>query len=286
MTLRYVLLNVVVQFVWALGFLLIKVGLGQFPPIFLMAARFAIATAVLIWFVRPPFGMMRRIFVIVLLSATIPYSAIFTGLKYLDASTAILLIQTEVPFLAVFGAVLLGEKLGVRRVLGMALAFAGVALIIGQPRMQESVTPVVLIITGAISWGLGQTLIRKLGHVGGMRLLAWVGCFTFPQLLISSLIFETGQIEALLTVEWQDVALLGYLGLVMTAFGYSLWYKILATCEVNQVAPFILLNPVFVVIGGVWLLGDELSAITVAGGLLVVAGIAVVSIVRKQAQPA
>jgi len=281
MTLRQVLLNLLVQLIMASGFLLIKVGLGHFPPIFLMAVRFAIATLVLIWFVKPPVGMLWRIFVIVIFSATIPYSAIFTGLQFLDASTAILLIQVQVPFMAVFGAVLLGEKLGMRRISGMAVAFVGVALIIGEPRLEGSLVPVALVIGGAISWGFGQTLIRKLGDIGGMRLLAWVACFTFPQLFVSSFIFETGQIEAIMTAGWSDWAVIGYLGLFMTAFGYSLWYRVLAECEINQVAPFVLTNPVFVVIGSVFFLGEQLTVFTVLGGFFVVAGIGVVAIVRQ-----
>jgi len=269
MTLRQVLLNLLVQLIMASGFLLIKVGLGHFPPIFLMAVRFAIATLVLIWFVKPPVGMLWRIFVIVIFSATIPYSAIFTGLQFLDASTAILLIQVQVPFMAVFGAVLLGEKLGMRRISGMAVAFVGVALIIGEPRLEGSLVPVALVIGGAISWGFGQTLIRKLGDIGGMRLLAWVACFTFPQLFVSSFIFETGQIEAIMTAGWSDWAVIGYLGLFMTAFGYSVWYRVLAECEINQVAPFVLTNPVFVVIGSVFFLGEQLTVFTVIGGLFV-----------------
>ena len=281
MTLRQVLLNLLVQLIMASGFLLIKVGLGHFPPIFLMAVRFAIATLVLIWFVKPPVGMLWRIFVIVIFSATIPYSAIFTGLQFLDASTAILLIQVQVPFMAVFGAVLLGEKLGMRRISGMAVAFVGVALIIGEPRLEGSLVPVALVIGGAISWGFGQTLIRKLGDIGGMRLLAWVACFTFPQLFVSSFIFETGQIEAIMTAGWSDWAVIGYLGLFMTAFGYSVWYRVLAECEINQVAPFVLTNPVFVVIGSVFFLGEQLTVFTVIGGLFVIAGIGVVAIVRQ-----
>jgi len=120
-----VLLAISVPIIWGLGFTLAKVAFVyvSFPPVLLMSFRFALKALVLAWFVRPPWGYMRRIFWIALISANIQYSLMFSGLNGLDASLAVIVVQLEAPFLALLATVFLKEHLGWWRALGMALAF-------------------------------------------------------------------------------------------------------------------------------------------------------------------
>ena len=78
-------MGVTVALVWGMGFVFSKAAIAHFPPILLMAFRFSVTALVLIWFVRPPMGHMRALFVISLISAALQYSLTFTGLKGLDA---------------------------------------------------------------------------------------------------------------------------------------------------------------------------------------------------------
>ncbi len=122
---------------WGVGFTLAKAGLGEFPPLFLMSMRFSLSAVLLCWFFPPPVGQLRAIFIVALVSATIQYGLTFTGLAGLDASTAVLLVQLEVPFGALLAAIFLNDKLGWKRTLGMALAFFGVSLIAGAPNIRK-----------------------------------------------------------------------------------------------------------------------------------------------------
>jgi O-acetylserine/cysteine efflux transporter len=69
-----------------------------------------------------------------------------------------------------------------------------------------------------------------------------------------------------------------YLGLVMTAFGYALWYHLLGRNDVNQVMPFLLLLPVTAVAGGVLFLDETLTSNIVAGGALAIGGVAIINL--------
>ena len=278
------LLALTVAIVWGLGFPFAKAGLGQLPPIFLMGLRFTLAALVLIWFVRPPWGYLGRIFGIVVIGGTIPYSLIFSGLGQLDASTAVLVVQLQVPFMAVFGWLMLGEQFGWRRLFGMVLAFVGVALIAGQPALGSSLVPLFMVISGGTCWAFGQALIRRLApRLGGLQLIAWVAALVSPQLFIASYLFERGQIDGLLAADLQGWTVILYLGLVMTAFGYALWYRLLARCEVNQVGPFLLLQPVVAVVASVLFLSESPTLPTLVGGVIVIAGVAIITIRPKQA---
>lgn len=277
-------LAVTTMLVWGLGFPFAKAGMAQFPSILLMAMRFTVAALVLVWFVRPPWAYLWRIFGIVVVGGTIPYSLIFSGLGHLDASTTALVVQLQVPFLAFFGWLLLKEKFGWSRFVGLVMAFVGVAMISGQPAMRPDLLYLGMVVVGGAFWAMGQTLIRIVApRVGGLQLIAWVAVLVAPQLLISSLIFEDGQWQAIRTAGWGDWGAVAYLGFVMTAFGYTLWYKLLSRCEVNQVGPFLLLQPAIAVLGGMLMLAEAPSWVTLAGGGVIIAGVAMTTRQRATA---
>ncbi len=270
---------IAVQILWGFGFAMSKVGLGPFPPLFLMGMRYGLAALVLVWFVRPPSGMMWKVFAAAVVSGTITYGLVYSGLRDLYASTATLLTQLQVPFLALLGVVLLKEKLSLRGMLGMAFAFGGVVLITGEPRIQGNLGPVFVVVAGSLFWALGQIMIRRLGGgIGGMRLLAWIATFASPQLLVGSFILEEGQFVALAEAGWKDWGVILYLGLAMTALAYSMWYHVLGRCEVNRVAPFLLLNPLAAIVSSVVFLGEDLTLMITVGGVIIILGIGIMTI--------
>lgn len=202
---------------------------------------------------------------------------ILTGLRGLDASTGSLVVQLEVPFGALLAWMVFADRLGWRRAFGMLLAFAGIALIAGEPGYEDNLASILLVAGGAFTWAVGQIMIKKLGVVGGFTLIAWVAVLAAPQLFVASWLFEDGQAQAIANappVVWLAIV---YLGLVMTALGYALWYRLLGRYDVNQVMPFLLLLPVTAVVGGVVLLGETLTANIIAGGVLAVGGVAVIN---------
>ena len=96
MQLRHLLIALLVPLTWGFGFALAKAGLDHFPPLLLMSMRFAIAAAVLVWFVPVPRNQWRNLTIIALVSATMQYGLTFSGLARIDATPAVLLVQSEV----------------------------------------------------------------------------------------------------------------------------------------------------------------------------------------------
>ena len=72
-----------------------------------------------------------------------------------------------------------------------------------------------------------------------------------------------------------------YLGLIMTALGYYFWYTLIRSYTIEKIAPFLLLLPVFSLIGGVLFLGEVISGSKMLGGLIVILGVAFVSLEKK-----
>jgi O-acetylserine/cysteine efflux transporter len=261
---------------WGMGFTLAKAGLGEFPPLFLMSMRFTLSALLLCWFFPPPVGQLGAIFSVALVSATIQYGLTFTGLAGLDASTAVLLVQLEVPFGALLAAIFLNDRLGRKRTLGMALAFFGVSLIAGAPNLRKQLFSAFLVMSGALTWSVGQVMIKKMVTVTGFQLIAWVAVFAGPQMFISSLMLEKGHLAALKNASLVGWGTVVYMGVVMTALGYAIWYHLLKKYEVNQVMPFLLLLPVSSILGAVLFLGERPDIRTLIGGVFIVVGVAAI----------
>lgn len=279
------LMGITVAVTWGMGLTFAKAGMDQFPPIMLIALRFTVTALALVWFVKPPIGMMRKIFVISFVIGAVQYSLTFTGLNGLDVSLAAIIIQMEVPFATLMAVIFLGDRVGGWRIAGMAVAFTGVILIAGQPGVQNDLTPFFLLLGGTITWAYGNILVKKLGNsLGGFQLIAWVAVFTAPQLFIASFLLEDGHMEALANADILGWGTVLYLGLIMTAFGYGLWFHLIAHNPVSHVMPFLLLLPVAAGAGAILLLGETPTASTLGGAALVLGGVALI-LYRQMRQP-
>ena len=271
---KQILLALVVPITWGLGFTLAKIGMEQFPALLIMTIRFGIAGLILVWFTKPPWGYMREIFVVALIGSTIQYGLTYNGLKGIDASTAAILVQLEGPILALMGAFLLKEKLGLTRVLGMGLAFIGVLIIVGEPRLDGHLDSVLLLVTGSAVWAVAQIMISRLKDLSGITILAWVAIMATPQMFLASLIIEEGQWAAVTTASLLDWSIILYLALIMTVIGYSIWYHLLSSVDVSKVSPFLMLLPITSIIAGIVLLDEKITTAMLTGGLMIMFGVA------------
>ena len=269
-----ILLALIVPITWGFGYALTKIGMDQFTPLLLMSLRFGIAGLILVWFTKPPWEYMRELFIIALIGSTIQYGFTYYGLKGIDVSTASILVQLEGPILVLLSTLILKERLGWPRALGMGLAFIGVIVIVGEPRLNDNLDSVALVITGAVFWAIAQIMISRLKSLSGITILAWVAIIATPQMLLISLVIEEGQWESIKTANLIDWSIVFYLSFIMTVIGYSVWYHLLRICDVSKISPFLMLLPVTSIIAGIVLLGEKFTVAMGIGGVLVMGGVA------------
>lgn len=276
-----VCIAILIASIWGLGFVVAKAAMDHFSPILLMALRFMLTTGCLILFFRPPLSLLKKLFWIALISATLQYSLTFSGIQGMDASTSALLIQLEVPFGLLMACVLLGEKISLKQTMGILIAFSGAILIVGEPTLSNDLSSVMLLISGAFTWAVGQVMIKKLGQVNGFMLISGVALVATPQLFIASLLLESNQLAQIKSAPLEAWLAVFYLALMMTALAYALWYRLLARYSVNQVMPFLLLLPVVSVAGGIFFLDESLTVKIAIGGLMAIIGVALITIQRS-----
>jgi len=258
---------------WALCYVFAKPALVHFPPLFMVALAYAISAAILLPKTLASVTPWWAMFAIAAFGGSVQSSLIFWGLKGLPASTAILVVQSQVPFAILCAWVLCGERPSLRRMLGVGIVLCGIVLVAGAPEAIGAPWPLASVLLGTLSWGVSQAMIRMLGRDDGPTTIGALTAYAAPQLLVASLLFESGQVEALRSATlavWIAVLVLAIGGYVVA---YSIWYALMKIYRVDQVTPFALLMPVVGVLAGALLLSERLSTSALVGGLIVLAGL-------------
>lgn len=282
----HILLALLIMLIWGLNFVMAKIGLAEFPPLLLVGLRFTLVAVLLVAFVPVPRDKLPQILAVSVVMGSLHFSLMFTGFAAVDASVAAIAVQIQVPFSSLLAAMFFGDKLGWRRAVAMVVAFAGIAIVAGEPRMETKLAPLAMIIAASFLWAIGSFQVRQMGKMNEFSMNAWMAVFTAPQLFIASALFESGQIDAIANASWAAWGAIAFMAIFVTIVGYGLWYYLLPRYPVNQTMPFILLMPVFGVLFGVWLLDEVLSWQMVAGGALTLAGVGVIILRRpKLAEP-
>ena len=276
MTLADGLIALLVAVFWGLNFAVSKSGLEQFPPLFMIALRFGLVAALLVPFVPRPRGRMKEIALFSVTLGFLHFSLMFNGLARVDAAVAAITIQIQVPFAALLSAILYNDPPGWRRLLGMALAIAGVTILAGEPRTSSALWAVGMIVAAALVWAVSNIQMKQLADVDGFALNGWMALLAASQLLLASLIIEEGQWQAVTTAGWLDWGTIAYQSVIVVILCYGLWYGLLRRHSVNQVMPVTLLVPLFGVLSGVVFLGEALTWTLAAGAAATIAGVAII----------
>ena len=198
MTFKDTLIASLVPIFLGFGFVIAKPAMEHFPPILLMGLRFTFAASILIWWFPIPRGYLKQIFIASLIANTLQYSVTYTGLNLIDASAAVLLVQTEVPFGVLFAYFMLKEKPTIRSLIGITIAFVGVYILTGSPNLEGKFLGIFLTILGSAIWALGQVLVKPLSKkIAPLTLVAWLAIFSGPILIFLSAILDGNTINYL-----------------------------------------------------------------------------------------
>lgn len=268
--------------IWGANFVVAKIGVTHMPPLMLISIRFLLLGLILIPFVPFPRGKMWQIAALSVVLGTMHFGLMFTGLKGLDAGVASIAIQIQVPFASILAAIFFKDYLGWRRLLGMAMAFAGIVLIAGEPRMQSSLLSLGLVLAASFVWAVSNIQVKWLGKINSLSVIAWSGLLSAPQLLFWSFVLEDGHLSSITDSGWAPWLAIAYMTFLVSLVGYGIWYVLVPRYSLNQTMPFTLLVPIFGVFSGVVFLGEDLTLMMVAGGCMTIAGVAVIILRRPK----
>ncbi|GAA5055848.1 DMT family transporter [Streptomyces similanensis] len=196
------------------------------------------------------------------------------GEQQVDAGTAALVVNTGPLLIALLGARLLGDALPPRLLAGLAVSFAG-AVTVGLSMSGEggsSVLGVVLCLLAAVGYAVGVVAQKPaLAHASAAQVTAFgcligaVGCLPFA----GQLVHEAARAPASATLN------MVYLGVFPTALAFTTWAYALSRTTASRMGATTYAVPALVVLMSWLVLGEVPGVLTLAGGVLCLAGVAV-----------
>jgi len=275
----------VANLVFATSYSVTRIVLADVPPATLGLARSVIGAAILVAWTGRSLVARRisradhwRIALMGIVGFAFAFGFGNWGIAHSTASNAALLITVEPTSLLLLSPLLLGDRLSRREAVGATMAVAGTVIVVvnGIPGLTRSLVPhwrgdLLLILSGvayAAYTLLGRGVLTR--HAVSV-VTAWSMLWgTVAMIPLAWLEWRAGQVPV-----WTPGALAGtlYLGIVITALGYAVWNWCLDRLGASRVAIFVNVQPLAGALIGVWWLGEPLTAFTILGGLLILAGV-------------
>jgi len=282
-------LAVAVAVLWGINFLAIHASLEQFPPLFLVALRFALIAVPTVLLVPRPAVETRWLVGYGLGFGTLQFLFLYWGMDAgMPTGLASLVLQSSAPFTVLLGAVCFRDQVNARRLLGLLLACLGLAVVGWQHSQSSALLPFLLVLAGGFGWAIGNVANARAQAPDPLHLTLWMSVVPpVPMLALSLAVEGPSRIGSSLDLSAPDMipALIGlaYTVVLGTIVGSGLWSWLMARHPAGVVAPFSMLVPI-VGMSTAWLVLDEaISPGKAAGAALVVAGVLLGS--HRPAQP-
>ena len=273
---------VAVVVIWGVNNAAAKQATETLPPLLTGALRFAIAAACLIPFVRPPFPNWKSLLIIVGLGGPIHYGLIYLAFWLAqDVSPVSVAAQLWVPFTALFAFLLLGERLSRFALLGMGVAFVGVAWMTLDPHAIADWKAILVGIAASAAWAMTTVIARRTTSIPPLKMQGLLALVALPTLAFGSAIFEQGQVQAMRDADALVWVCVVWAGLVSSVLATTLVFWLVQKREAGRVTPYLLATPVVSILIGWLFMDDVLTAQILTGAALTIAGVAVVALAER-----
>ncbi|MFH1974675.1 MAG: EamA family transporter [Pseudomonadota bacterium] len=272
-----VCLAILVALIWGFNFVVIKVGLGSFPPLLFSALRFTFSAIPAVLFINRGNVSWRWIISIGVSLGIVMFGLLFIGMNIgMPAGLSSVVLQVQAIFTLMLSSIILRDYPSLWQKIGMAVSFGGIGLLIYEMFGSTSLLGLVLVICAGSVWAFSNILMKLSGNIDMFRLIIWMSIVPPVPLFFLSLLFEEGHLQAMSDITWIGIGTVFYSALVSTVLAFGIWGKLFKEYSPNIVAPFSLLVPIFGIISSVIVLNETFSAIQVAATLLVFTGLSLV----------
>lgn len=270
---------------WGLNWPIMKVVLSEVPPLYFRASCLLAGGLGMLALARGggmaiavPRGSWPRLLLLALFNIIGWNVLIVYGVALLPSGRAALLGYTMPLWSAILSAWLLGERITARRLAGLALGLAGVAVLVGGSLdgLRQSPVGVACMILAAWSWALGIVLLKRLPvALPTSSLTGWMMLLGALPILVVAIPLESSRL--VVPGFWPAFGMV-YNTLLAFMFCYWAWNRIVLMVPVAVSSLSSLSTPVIGVLGGVVFLGEPLGWRELLAMALILAAVASVSL--------
>lgn len=280
---RHYFLLFLIVFLWAGNVIAIKFAVMELPPVTAATLRFFLACLPFIPFVRwPGKRQFLTILQISFLMNVLHIGLMFIGLRMLDAASVAVLLQTQVIFATILGWLFFQEKLRWRTWSGIGVAVAGVAIMAGKPDILANPAGIAIMLVSTFALALSYIRMKHLQSVHPATYIFFFNALAVPFLYIASLIIEPGSWATLPEVNWQVLAPVYIYQAFIITMTHVWWQRLMHIGDIGRLSAFSLVIPFLAVIMSVMLLDEQIGWQMIAGGLLTMLGVGIITLRRIQ----
>ena len=285
MTKKHQLLALIVTIIWGTNFVFIKYGLNELPPFLFATIRFFLVAFPLIFFFPKPKASWGLIAAYGLFIGFGQFGILFYAMQNdISPGIASLVLQTQVFFSVIFAIFFFKELITPIQWLALIISFSGIALIASKTGGQTTFFGLALALLAAMSWAMGNMVVKKADKVDIIAFLAYSSLFAVPVLAVMSLYFEgwdlirtsiqSASMTSFYVVLWQTIG--------NTLIGYGLWNFLLSRYSAAIVTPWALLIPISGMTASSLLLDELMPMWKLLAAALVLAGLVINIISTKK----
>ncbi len=267
-------------FLWSSAFAAAKIAVRDCPPLTLLTIRFVIAGALMLGLAaasgRWKMPSARDLAALILLGAL--NNALYLGLSWSGMTTVssaftAVLISTNPLLIGVLAGPVLGERLGWRKLLGLCLGLAGVALVLRSrlSGMQEDLHGTLLVTGGLVALVAGTLLYKRLKPSSGLWTSTGIQSLAGAVALLPFALMHESIGDARMTASlfWS----MAYMIVAVSMGGYYLWFMILGRASATAASALHFLMPPLGLLFGWLVLGEHVSWLDLLGIVPIAFGI-------------
>lgn len=283
MNLRDFSLLLLVCFGWAAHTIISKIVVSgmEIPPLFYAAIRYALVAVFAVPWLLPMPKPRWRILLVGFLMGGGGFALFFIGIKTASPSSSAVVQQLGLPMTALLSMVLLGERIQLKRGLGMVLTFLGAVLVMLDPNGLAVSGGLVFIAIGVFAGSVASVMMKQIDGVRPLQFQAWVGLTSVIPLSLLSVTFESGQLARASDAGWLFAAAVLFSALFVSLLTHTIYYGLILRHPASLIAPLMLMSPLMTVALGILITGDKFDARTTFGSALALTGVLVISLGRK-----
>jgi O-acetylserine/cysteine efflux transporter len=266
-----------VAIIWGFNFVVIKIGLDSFPPIFFSALRFSCAAFPAVFFWSKGNIKWRWIISIGITLGIVMFSLLFIGMYVgMPAGLSSLVLQIQAVFTILLSILILRDKPTIWQKIGIIIAFLGIVFLAVDKYETASFLGLILVIASGFAWAVSNILMKLCGKINMFRLVIWMSIIPPVPLFLISLLFETGHMNALSNISWAGAGSILYTGLISTILAFAIWGRLFQKYSPNIVAPFSLLVPIVGIVSSFIILDERFTYIDLIASCMVFAGLSLI----------
>jgi O-acetylserine/cysteine efflux transporter len=254
-------------------------GVDLIAPLTSAWLRQAMVAVICLPMLRIVPGRMRELLLLGAMSGTVFYIIVNLSMAVATNVSALAIAgQLGAPMSLILAVIFLGERIHIIRIGGMSLAFLGVALLVFDPAIADERLGLALTALASLIWAICSLIQRRLIGVPVLTIYAWIGVVGTVMLLPVAFWFEPAQMQALPQVPLSAFGWVLFSALGSTVLGQGAMSVLLQRHPVSTVVPLTLVTPVIAVMAGSWWFRTPITPMMVAGGLIVMIGVAIVTL--------